>query len=122
VKGGRNISPSFVRDLVGTADTQRAQTRVLVIMTGRPRGVTDAANHGGVYTRLVNGQTFPRVQVITVADLLAGRRPSTPQLMLPYVAAPRRVPVPAQMDLFGGSGDWMSREGYASNGGSGSTP
>jgi hypothetical protein len=52
-------------------------------MADPPRGVTGAANHGGVDTWPVNGQAFPRVQVITIADLLAGRRPSTPQLTLP---------------------------------------
>jgi DNA modification methylase len=101
VKGGRNIGPSFVRDLLGTVETQKAQMGVLITMAEPPRGVIDAANHGGVYTWPVNGQTFPRVQVITVAELLAGRRLSMPQLMLPYVTAPKALPEALQMDLFG---------------------
>ena len=52
------------------------------------------------YTWPVNGQTFRRVQVITVADLLAGKRPRVPQLMLHYIQASRAVPQPDQMDLF----------------------
>jgi hypothetical protein len=43
---------------------------ILITMAEPPRGVIDAANHGGVCTWPVNGQMFPRVQVITVADLL----------------------------------------------------
>jgi hypothetical protein len=70
VKSGKNIGPSLVRDLPGTVETQRAQMGVLITMAEPPRGVIDAANHGGVYTWPVNGQMFPRVQVITVADLL----------------------------------------------------
>lgn len=100
VKGGKHIGPSFVRDLIGTVDTQKAQMGVLITMAAPPRGLRDAANHGGVYTWPVNGQTFPRIQVITVADLLAGKRPRMPQLRLPYVQAPKAVPQPDQMDLF----------------------
>jgi DNA modification methylase len=101
VKGGKNIAPTFVRDLIGTVDTQKAQMGVLITMVPPPRGVIDAANHGGVYTWPVNGQTFPRIQVITVADLLAGKRPRMPQLRLPYIQASRAVPQSDQMDLFG---------------------
>lgn len=101
VKGGRNLGPAFVRDLIGTVETQRAQMGVLITMAEPSRGVADAANHGGVYTWPVNGQTFPRVQVVTVADLLAGRRPRMPQLLLPYVSATRAVPEAVQMGLFG---------------------
>jgi hypothetical protein len=100
VKGGANIGPQFVRDLIGTVQTQKAQMGVLITMATPTRGVLDAVDHGGTYTWPVNGQTFPRVQVITVADLLAGKRPRMPQLMLPYVQASRAVPQPDQMDLF----------------------
>jgi DNA modification methylase len=100
VKGGKNIGPAFVRDLIGTVDTQKAQMGVLITMGAPPRGVIDAANHGGVYTWPINGQTFPRIQVITVADLLAGKRPRMPQLMLPYIQASKAVPQLNQMDLF----------------------
>lgn len=101
VKGGANIGPQFVRDLIGTVQTQQAQLGVLITMATPTRGVLDAVDHGGTYTWPVNGQTFPRVQVITVADLLAGKRPRVPQLMLPYIQASRAVRQPDQMDLFG---------------------
>jgi hypothetical protein len=35
----------------------------------------------------VNGQTFPRVQVVTIAELLAGKRPQMPTLITPYPQA-----------------------------------
>lgn len=101
VKGGHNIGPSVVRDLIGTVDTQKAQMGVLITMEDPTRGILDASNHGGTYTWPVNGQTFPRIQVITVADLLAGRRPRIPYLSGPYGAsALKAVPELAQMDLF----------------------
>ncbi len=50
-------------------ETQKAQMGVLIATTEPTHGVLDAANHGGTYTWPLNGQTFPRVQVIT-----AGRK------------------------------------------------
>jgi hypothetical protein len=72
-------------------------------MTNPPRGVMDAANHGGTYTWPVNGQTYPRVQVITVENLLRHRRPDMPPPILPYVQAARATQsAPEQMTLDGG--------------------
>jgi hypothetical protein len=59
-------------------------------MADPTRGVIAAAAHSGVYTWPVTGQTFPRVQVITVADLLAGGLPYIPHLMPRYKGAARR--------------------------------
>jgi DNA modification methylase len=99
VKGGRNIGPSFVRELSGTIETQKAQMGVLITMAEPTPGVLDEVNHGGTYTWPVNGQTYPRIQVITVADLLHGMRPNMPPLMLPYIQAARALPAPQQMTL-----------------------
>ena len=87
VKGGVNINPAFVRDLVGTVETQKAQMGVLITMANPTKGVLDAVDHGGNYTWPVNSQPFPRVQVITVSDLLAGKRPNLPALKSPYGTA-----------------------------------
>ncbi|MGH3257120.1 MAG: restriction endonuclease [Streptosporangiaceae bacterium] len=106
VKGGGNIGPEHVRELVGTVETQRAQIGVLITMEDPTRGMIDAVNHGGTYTWPVNGQTFPRVQVITVAEILAGKRPQTPTLMTRYQTAVRTPEEPAQLgfaDLAAGS-------------------
>ena len=104
VKGGKTIGPNFVRDLIGTVESQKAQMGVLISMAEPSRGVIDAANHGGTYTWLVNGQTYPKVQVITVAELLSGKRPDMPPPILPYVQAARMAPVaPDQLTLDGGT-------------------
>lgn len=87
VKGGSIVGPQFVRDLLGTVETQKAQMGVLITMTEPTPGVLDAVNHGGTYKWPVNGQTFPRVQVITIAELLTGKRPQMPTLMTPYSTA-----------------------------------
>jgi DNA modification methylase len=99
VKGGKMIGPQFVRDLIGTVETQKAQMGVLITMTKPTPGVIDAANHGGTYTWTINGQSYPRVQVITIADLLKGKRPDMPAALLPYIQAAKAAAASAQMSI-----------------------
>jgi len=99
VKGGKTVTPQFVRDLIGTIDTQEAQMGVLITMAEPSKGVLDAVAHGRTYTWPVNGETFPRVQVITVKQLLQGRRPKTPSLLMPYIPAAKLIASSAQPTL-----------------------
>jgi site-specific DNA-methyltransferase (adenine-specific) len=99
VKGGKVVGPQFVRDLIGTVETHKAQMGILITLAEPTRGILDAADHGGIYTWPLNGQTFPRVQVITVKQLLAGVRPKMPTAMLPYIQAARATPKSQQLDF-----------------------
>lgn len=90
VKGGKSINPAMVRDLVGTVESQKAEMGVLVLMQPPTAGMLEAANHSGSYTWPVNGQSFPRVQIITVPELLNFRRPKMPPPLTPYISAVRR--------------------------------
>jgi DNA modification methylase len=87
VKGGKVIGPNFVRDLLGTIQTQKAEMGVLISMAPATRGVTEAANHAGSYVWPINGESFPRLQVITIEELLAGKRPRLPGTLNPYIQA-----------------------------------
>ena len=89
VKGGGTAMPHSVRDLLGTVVTERAQMGVLITMAEPSPGVLAAVNRGGSYTWPVNGSTFPRIQVVTVRELLEGKQPRMPTLMLPYGQAAR---------------------------------
>ena len=89
VKGGRTVTPQFVRDLIGTVQTEKADMGLLITMAQPSRGVLEAINRGGTYEWPVNGATFDRFQVVTVEQLLRGVRPRTPPLLLPYIAASR---------------------------------
>jgi DNA modification methylase len=89
VKGGKTIGPQFVRDLLGTVETQKAEMGILITMTEPTRGILDAVNHAGLYTHPANGQKFPKVQVMTVDQLLKGEKPNMPLTTLPYIEAKR---------------------------------
>jgi hypothetical protein len=100
VKGGKTITPSMVRDLSGTIEARRAQMGVFITMAPATPGITDAINHGGVFTHPANGQRYPRLQHITVADLLAKRRPQVPPIFPPYIVAQKHTDVLEQSTLF----------------------
>lgn len=98
VKGGKAPGPTAVRDLAGTLDAQRAEMGVLITLEEPTRGMVDAAQHAGLYTWPWNGQTYPRVQLLTVEQLLGGKRPDAPPSLLPYVEAKRQLKPAASQD------------------------
>ena len=91
VKGGKSPGPTAVRDLAGTLEAQRAEMGLLLTLEEPTRGMTDAAQHAGVYTWPWNSAKFPKVQILTVAQLLAGSLPDAPPSLLPYVEAKRQL-------------------------------
>ena len=100
VKGGRQLNPAMVRDLSGTVEAQKAEMGVLITQHEPTRGMIDAANHGGTYTHPANGQTFPRLQIITTTELLEGKRPVLPLVLPPYVQARPQRPSTGSTQLF----------------------
>jgi DNA modification methylase len=98
VKGGA-INPAQVRDLIGTVESQKAAMGLFVSMRPPTQAMVEAANHSGIYKYPINGNTHPRVQIITVEDLLRGVRPLLPTALLPYFQARRRYAEATQMTL-----------------------
>lgn len=92
VKGGKNLNPSMVRDLGGTVSTQKAEMGVLIINGIPTRGMLDEANHAGTYNHPHYANVFPKVQIITVDELLTGKKPNMPPTMMPYIQAKRAAP------------------------------
>ncbi|MBK9972577.1 MAG: restriction endonuclease subunit M [Acidimicrobiaceae bacterium] len=87
VKGGRSVNPGMVRDLAGTVEHSKGQMGVLIMMDDPTAGMADAANNSGMYRHEFTGREYPRVQIITVGDLLAGRRVNMPTPFMPYLQA-----------------------------------
>lgn len=87
VKGGKQLNPAMVRDLVGTVQSQKAEMGVLITLEPPTKGMIDAVNHAGNYTHPANGQVYPKIQMISVPELLSGKRPTLPPTYLPYIVA-----------------------------------
>lgn len=92
VKGGRQLAPTMVRDLVGTVQRETAEMGVFITLAEPTRGMIEEARKSGTYESPLTGQEYPKIQVISTADLLAGKRPKMPTVILPYIKARARGP------------------------------
>jgi DNA modification methylase len=89
VKGGTQINPGMVRDLVGTVSRQKAEMGILITNEKPTRGMLEEAASAGEYLHELTGNKYPKIQLLTVADLLAGKSPKMPTATNPYVEAAR---------------------------------
>lgn len=89
VKGGENVGVAMVRDLRGVIEREDAQMGVLITLV-KPTGPmeTEAAAAGFV-AKSAHGR-LPRIQIVTVQELLDGNLPKLPPLPMPE-AKPRRI-------------------------------
>lgn len=99
VKGGKRLGPHMVRDLMGAVHNQRAAGGVLITLERPTQGMLNAVNHSGLFEVERQGRSYPRLQLITVPELLHGKRPKLPPVLLPYVQAQRRPSKPDQLML-----------------------
>ena len=90
VKGGRQINPAFVRDLLGTVNTEKAEMGVLITLGKPTKGMIDAANHAGNYEWPLNGRSYPKI---------GGHRLDIPTPLTPYLTAPKNIPQSDQLTL-----------------------
>ncbi|HZR21934.1 MAG TPA: DNA methyltransferase [Vicinamibacterales bacterium] len=76
VKSG-GITPAYVRELVGVVKRERAQIGVLVTLEDPSVAMKKEAAAADVY-RSHDDNLYPGIQILTVADILAGKRPQLP--------------------------------------------
>lgn len=75
VKGGK-ISPEYVRELRGTVEREKADIGILLSLEKPTRAMRVEAASAGVLES--HWGRHPRIQLITVEDLLSGGRPNLP--------------------------------------------
>lgn len=96
VKAG-NTGVSHVRDLRGVLDREKAAIGILISMQDHTKPMHDEAVTAGFYESELWGKRYPKIQLFTVADLLAGRQIEMPpirQVGATFKKAPRaRGPV-----------------------------
>lgn len=90
VKGGEHVSPAMVRELSGVVQREPdANMGILVTLVEPTKSMLQDAAGAGFVERSAHGR-LPRVQVVTVADLLDGRFPKMPPLPQPISVAGKR--------------------------------
>jgi adenine specific DNA methylase Mod len=82
VKGGENVGVQMVRDLRGVIEREEAELGVLVTLVDPTGPMLKEASTAGFLNRSAHGR-LPRLQIITIEDMLAGHMPKMPPLPQP---------------------------------------
>lgn len=77
VKGGRNVGVGDIKNLRTTVDDEKAAIGVYVSLVKPTRPMEQSAREAGRYESSVWG-TFPKIQILTIEELLQGRRVDMP--------------------------------------------
>ena len=80
VKAGQRVGVAMVRDLKGVMEREKADIGIFVCVIQPTREMEREAASAGVYTDAQTGQTYPRLQIYTLAEHFSGLRPKVPML------------------------------------------
>jgi site-specific DNA-methyltransferase (adenine-specific) len=83
VKGGTSVGVGMIRDLIATVERERAKVGILLSLEDPTTRMRTEAAAAGFYKPegdINYGQGFSRIQILTIEDVFAGKRPH-----LPYV-------------------------------------
>ncbi|MCC7494994.1 MAG: hypothetical protein IT204_21780 [Fimbriimonadaceae bacterium] len=102
VKGGQSVTDTQLKDLITTVDAAKAAVGLFVSLAQPTGPMRNRAALGGNYTMAGTAATYPRIQMLTIEELLAGKRPDLPKSsrLDPHKSA-RAVDDGTQGSLFG---------------------
>jgi hypothetical protein len=103
VKSG-SVNSSQVRDLKGVLEREKAEIGLFVTLEEPSGPMQLEATTAGVYTSALSGRDYPRIQILTIRELLEEhRQPDLPVLVLPAYQRAERIDKKAaeQGELFG---------------------
>ena len=100
VKGGAT-GPAHIRDLRGVMEREKAEVGVLVTIKSPTKDMRNEAASTGYFEPLMGGPKIPRLQILTVEEVIQGKTISYPP-QLPAVETLRRkkaaTPQPTQVE------------------------
>ena len=76
----------MVRDPLPAIERQKAELGIASLQSEPTRGMIEEVQHPGSYTH--QASATPRMQIITIGQLLAGVRPKLPRLLPASIQAP----------------------------------
>jgi DNA modification methylase len=103
VKAGEHLVPAFVQQLHGVVEANKAEIGVLITFAEPTAGMRSEAANAGSYTSPLGGR-FPRLQIRTVGQLLAGEGVDYPHYTggnVTHRRAVRATPKVEQTAMFG---------------------
>jgi len=84
-----HVTSATMRDLIGTLDREKAAMGVLVTLEPPPGPMRREAVEAGTYRSPGWGRDFPRVQILTIGELLAGQEVNVPRIQQTFARAGR---------------------------------
>ncbi len=91
VKGGKHLNPTMLRDLEGViARDNNVEGGLLITLWKPTKGMQGHADTAGTFADPA-GNPYPKLQIRTVEDLLAGTNAKLPPLIRPYTEALAQV-------------------------------
>ena len=104
VKSG-NVNSGMVRDLKGTIEREGAQIGLFITLEEPSKPMLLEASTAGVYTSPISGKDYPRLQILSIRQLLEEHtKPMLPMLLMPTYQQAERIPAKQaaeQKELFG---------------------
>ncbi len=78
VKSGQNVGVAAVRDLVGVVTREQGSMGILITLESPTKPMLQEAKQGGTYTNPLMVQSFDKIQIVTVEEILQGSRLKLP--------------------------------------------
>lgn len=88
VKSG-NVNSAHIRDLRGTVERESAAMGVFITLEEPTRDMEKEATSAGFYYSPGWGEKYPRIQILTVSELLRGAKVRMPPTNISFKAAER---------------------------------
>lgn len=86
VKGGHVMSP-YIRDLKGVLEREEAQIGLLITLEPPTKPMLTEAAEAGMYNSPLLGKSYPRLQILTIEQLLEGKKLEYPEGLRPEMFA-----------------------------------
>ncbi len=78
VKGGKNVSVNMIRDLHSAMEREKAPIGIFITAALPTRPMEKEAAAVGTMESAVTGRKHPRLQILTLAELMQGKKPDIP--------------------------------------------
>ena len=80
VKGGQHVNVSHIRDLIGVLEREKAEIGVYLSLEEASKPMRAEAAQAGFYHSETWNRDYPRVQILTIAELLDGKQIDMPPI------------------------------------------
>lgn len=88
VKSG-NVGVKDIRDLGHVIEREQSGIGIFITLHKPTRNMKEEAARSGLHHSDVFKKDYPRIQILTIEDILSGKRPNTPPVITVFKKAPR---------------------------------